>query len=310
MADDLPTDIRRLVARLRFRHLQLLVALREGGSLRAAAAVLNLTQPALSKALGEVEGAFGCQLFVRSARGLAPTPRGEIAVRGAALLLAELAHVGAETSAEPAVTLLRIGAPPFVAQGHLPEVFTRLLADDSRVRVQLQEERVPLLMQSLLDGRLDALITSLPPEMPEAAGQALRYERLFEADFAVIAPPGHPLARARQVDWPRLAGARWIMPARSSMVRRMMEEVFRRAGVVTPVPVIESTSPVTNVRLVAAGLGLSAVPEATVRSALSLGLVKRVRVRPAIPPGPVALVYRAAPDNPRLVLLREALGLR
>ena len=69
------------------------------------------------------------------------------------------------------------------------------------------------------------------------------------------------------------------MPARTSMVRRMMEEVFRREGVVPPQPVIESTSPFTHLRLVAAGLGLSAVPESTLRSAPAIGQVKRVRAR-------------------------------
>ncbi|MBB3180456.1 LysR family transcriptional regulator [Variovorax sp. Sphag1AA] len=312
MALDLATspEIRRLVGRLRFRHLQLLMELQRGGSLRAAASVLNLTQPALSKALGEVESAFGFPLFTRSARGLAPTPRGEIAIRGAVLLLEELAHLGAEASAEPAVTVLRVGAPPFVAQGYLPEVFSRLLGEASRVRVQLQEERVPLLVHSLTEGRLDALITSYPTEMPEAAGRSLHYEKLFDAGFAVIAPPGHLLGRARRVDWQRLAREQWIMPAPTSMVRRMMEEVFRREGLIAPVPVIESTSPVTNVRLVAAGLGLSAVPESTLRSTQGTHPVARVRVHPAIPPGPVALIHRAGPDNPRLALLRGALGLR
>jgi len=305
-------ETRRLIARLRFRHLNLLVTLRDGGSLRAAAAVLNLTQPALSKALAEVEGAFGHALFTRSARGLAATPRGEIVVRGAALLLRELAHVGAEASAEPAVTVLRIGAPPFVAQGTLPDVFTRLLEGDARVRLQLQEERVPLLVQSLLEGRLDALVTSYPTEMPEADGQQLRYEKIFEAAFAVIAPADHPLARARKVDWQRLGAARWIMPARTSMVRRMMDEVFRREGVLPPQPVIESTSPFTNLRLVAAGLGIGAVPESTLRMTHgSDAQVKRVRVHPPIPPSPVALIWRDVPHgNPRVQLLRQALGLR
>lgn len=300
---------RHLVARLRFRHLQLLVELHRSGSLRAAAVVLNLTQPALSKSLHEVEGAFGFPLFVRSARGLAATPRGEIAIRGAALMLEELAHVGAEASADPAETVLRLGAPPFVAQAHLPEVLARLVQGNARVRVQLVEERVPLLLQLLLDGRVDALVTSYPTELPEVPGQALHYEKLFETGFAVIAPPGHPLVKARRVSWQRLGQEAWIMPAASSMVRRMMDEVFRSQGVLTPVPVIESTSPVTNLRLVAAGLGLSAVPATTVLSALALGEVKQLRVHPAIAQAPVALIHRAAPANPRVALLREALGL-
>lgn len=73
-------------------------------------------------------------------------------------------------------------------------------------------------------------------------------------------------------------------------------------------PVIESTSPVTNVQLVAAGIGLSIAPDMTaLRHAQNMNLVKRVRASPAIPPGPVALIYRAAVENPRVTLLREVL---
>ena len=302
---------RHLVERLRFRHLQLLVELRKGGSLRAAAEVLNLTQPALSKALGTVEDAFGFPLFVRSARGLTPTARGDIAIRGAVLLLEELTNVAAEASAEPAVPVLRIGAPPFVAQGYLPAVLARLVQSNARVgvRVELVEERVPMLLQLLLNRRLDALITSYSTELPEAAGQVLHYEKLFDTEFSVIAPPDHPLASARRVTWQRLAEESWIMPAPSSMVRRMMDEVFRREGILMPVPVIESTSPVTNLRLVAEGVGMSAVPTATARDALAFGDVKQVRAYPAIPPAPVALIHRLTSENSRLVLLRQALGL-
>ncbi len=302
-------DPQRLLSRLRFKHLQLLLALHQGGSLRAAAGLMHLTQPALSKALGEIEAAFGVALFLRNARGLEPTAQGEIAIRGAAMLLAELRHLGSETAQQPAITLLRIGTPPFVAQGYLPGVLADLAAQQPHVRVQLKEERVPLLVQCLLDGQLDALITSYPTVLPEAAGQPLRYEKLFDTGFTVIAPPDHPAGHARSNRWEELARQRWILPTRSSMLRRMMEEVFRREGVIAPTPVIESTSPFTNLQLVRAGLGLSAVPDSTLQaSPRSLG-VRRVHVTPAISMGPVALIYRSAVANPRVALLRATLGL-
>ncbi|MFC6281440.1 MULTISPECIES: LysR family transcriptional regulator [Polaromonas] len=304
-------ETERLVARLRFRHLRLITELQRGGSLRAAAQTLNLTQPALSKALAEIEGAFGFALFTRTARGLTPTAQGAVALRGAVLLLEELAHLGREAAAgESAAATVRVGAPPFVAQGYLPEVLARLTRCDPPVRVQLLEERVPVLMQALQQGEVDALLTTYPMHMPEAGAVQLRYEKLFEVEFSIIAPPGHPLTRARQVSWQRLAEEPWIMPARTSMARRMIEECFMLAGVVPPLPVVESTSPVTNVQLVAAGIGLSIAPANTVlRHAQNMSLVKRVRVSPAIPTGPVALVYRAAVANPRVALLRDALGL-
>ena len=81
---DHDTAIRRLVGRLRFRHLQLLVTLQSHRSLHAAAAALNQTQSALSKALVEVEASFGFALFERSPRGLSPTAHGAIPAHGSA----------------------------------------------------------------------------------------------------------------------------------------------------------------------------------------------------------------------------------
>lgn len=301
-------DTERLITRLRFRHLRLITELRRGGSLRAAAQVLHLTQPALSKALGELEGAFGFALFTRTARGLTPTAQGEVVLRGADMLLSELAHLRAEAAVgDNPAPVVRVGAPPFVAQGYLPAVLARLVQREPPVRVQLLEERVPLLLEALAAGQLDALVTSYPAQMPELGGVQLRFEKLFDAEFFVIAPPDHPLTRARQVDWQRLAVQPWVMPAPTSMLRRLIEQGFLQAGLVPPVPVVESTSPVTNVQLVAAGLGLSAAPAATVRHELAIGRIKRVRVAPAIAPGPVALICRAGVANPRVALLREAL---
>jgi LysR family transcriptional regulator, regulator of abg operon len=157
MTEQASRETERLVARLRFRHLRLITELQRGGSLRAAAQALNLTQPALSKALAEIEGAFGFALFTRTARGLTSTAQGAVALRGAALLLAELAHLGREVAAgESAAATVRIGAPPFVAQGYLPEVLARLAQRDPPVRVQLLEERVPVLMQALQQGEVES----------------------------------------------------------------------------------------------------------------------------------------------------------
>ncbi|NML48453.1 LysR family transcriptional regulator [Ramlibacter sp. G-1-2-2] len=300
----------RLAARLRFRHLQLLLALQQGGSLRAAAQAMHLTQPALSKALGEIEAAFGVPLFERTARGIVPTERGRIALDGAALLLAQLGHLQHEVVAAAPAPVLRVGAPPFVAHGILPAVLARLAAGEPPLQVALLEERVPLLLQALAAGEVDALVTSYPAQMPQDLGPELAYEKLFDAEFHVIAPPGHPLAGQRRVGWAALAEARWVMPAPSSMMRRLLEERFRRAGAALPQPQVESTSPVTNIELVAQGLGLGVVPASTLKLALMQGRVSRLAVTPAIPPNPVALVWRAGPRNPRVDALRAALQHR
>src|SRR5215467_6987729 len=92
----MPATETQLLARLRFRHLQLIAEIERSGSLSASAAALNLTQPALSKALKEVEAMLGFRLFDRGARGLQKTVQGDIVMNGAILMLRELEHLYAE----------------------------------------------------------------------------------------------------------------------------------------------------------------------------------------------------------------------
>ncbi len=310
MSDEILPD--HLVAKLRFRHLQLLTLVQAHGSLRAASQALNLTQPALSKALSEIESAFGYKLFVRSARGLTPTVQGAAVLRGAALLLEELVHLRAEAGmAGRYGARIRIGAPPFVAQTYLPDVVGKLVRRELPMRVQLHEDRVPALTDALQRGKLDALITTLPLQMMETGAGSLQYTRLFEVRFAVIAASKHPVFQATRIDWARLMKEQWVMQTEGSMGRKLIEDCFTHAGVPVPVPLIESTSPTTTLQLVAAGLGIGMVPDVFLfhHRVQQEEAVRRIPVVPEPYSSVVALVVRQGPLSDRLALLKEALGV-
>ena len=307
MSDELDS----LVSRLRFRHLRLLVELHRCGTLSKAAATLHLSQPALSKTLKEVEEAFGFSLFRRGARGLAPTPRGEVIVQGAATLLAALGHLSeaAHASSEEPVAVLHLGAPPAVAAGGaLPAVLALLQARSSeRVVVRLREQAVPQLFEALLQGELDALLTSFN-QAAFAAKRATRlvYKPCAEHEYVVIAPPTNPLARKRRVGWDALVEGQWIMPEPALLSRQALESQFLRAGVPVPAPCIVSNNPATNVQLVAAGAGLAAVPRAMAAAEQRLGRIAVLRVEMTPSRVPVALVYRAASAGEPVIKLLHA----
>ncbi|HYF16787.1 MAG TPA: LysR family transcriptional regulator [Ramlibacter sp.] len=287
-----------LAARLRFRHLKLLVELRRCGTLGKAAAGLHLTQPALSKMLREVEDAFGVTIFERGPRGLAPTARGQAILHGAEVLLAELHQLG-QLAHEPDVTpapVLRLGAPPAVAAGGiLPQVMARLRSGQARLVVHLREEAVPRLFDELVAGELDALLTSYNQAAFAAKRPApLVYEPCGQHGYAVIGPGGHPFARRRKLGWAELAGERWIMPAPELLSRQALDGQFLRAGAAPPAPWIVSDSPATNVQLVAAGLGVAAVPAAMAEAERRAGRIVRLPVGMTPALVPTALVYRAA----------------
>lgn len=301
-------DTARLLSRLKFRHLQLLVELGRGRSLRAAATAFGVTQPALSRTLGEAEAAFGLKLFERSVRGVVPTAAGLAAIRGAGLLMEEAGHLRAEAAQEDRATLIRLGATPFVAQGYLPERLPRLAARDPPVRLSLVEADIPTLVDKLLNGELDAALCSLSGAIRQPGMRRLRYEGLFPAGFAVIASHQHPLARARRVPWATLARERWVLPPANAVLYRMVEEEFFRHGLPMPRAFVEAGAPVTAARLAAAGAGLAVVPALTLTYLRAEGGCVRIAADPALRTEEVGLVSRAGAANERLAIVRDMLG--
>ena len=85
-------DAARLANRLKHRHLALLTNIAKHGSLTRVAAATGISQPAVTKALAELEDIFGAPLFLRSGRGLQATPLGELALLRARHMLS-LIHI-------------------------------------------------------------------------------------------------------------------------------------------------------------------------------------------------------------------------
>jgi len=305
-----------LLARLRFRHLQLIDELDRTGSLTRAADSLRLTQPALSKQLKEVEDMLGFEIFQRGSRGLRKTPQGAVLVNGASLLLRELLHVQIEAAAAGADgdlrAMLRLGTSAFLAVGLLPPVIARLTSLVPPMQVRLREDNVPRLFDALLQGELDALVTLYSSEvMASTAEREVQFDKISDERYVVIAPAGHRLSRMRAVTWQRLAEEPWVLTLKPSLARVFAEDSFRRHGVAPPVPICETDGPLTAARMVAAGVGLSSVPESTAREPSRAKEVSLVKLESPQPSATLGLVYRkASADHPRVALLRQALALR
>lgn len=137
----------------------------------------------------------------------------------------------------------------------------------------------------------------------------LVYERCVDHAYAVIAPAGHRLATRRVVAWQDLLQEPWILPEPALLARQGLESHFLQAGIVVPEPAITANNPATNVQLVAAGLGISAVPESMVAAEERMGRIARLRVSLGARRVPTALVYRAgSATHPLLQQLRKAVS--
>lgn len=299
-----------LIARLRFRHLELIEHLGAQRSIRKASKLMHISEPAISKALAEIETSFGFALFERSASGVVPTPRGEAVIAGARLLLNSLRHVRLTAAEADHGQVVRLGVAPFLALTMVPKLLQQVQFLKNKNQVVLREAPGSSLLQQLLAGELDAIIVAMSRDVvdtPEVA--SLSYQVLYNESLAVVAKRGHTLARRKKISWEDLLQERWILPPPPSMVESAIRTAFVAQGLTPPTPAIMSAGPASNVGLVAAGLGISAVPKPMMTMSMLKESVEELHVYPHAPLPAISLIYRrAAEESQPIFWLRESLN--
>jgi DNA-binding transcriptional LysR family regulator len=228
-------------ARLKTRQLLLLVAMEEEGNIHGAAQVLNMTQPAASKLLKDLEDMLEVKLFDRLPRGVRPTWYGETMIRHARMALASLSQAHDEIDALKAgrfgqVSIGSITAPAITL---LPDAVARVKEEHPSLRIALQVETSDVLMERLAQGKLDMVVGRLF-ERHDKSG--LRYQALVEEPVAAVVRPGHPLMDVTSLTLRDLVGAGWILPPTGSVLRHRFDLMFQEEGLDTPGNLIETTA--------------------------------------------------------------------
>lgn len=222
------------VENMNLRQLRYVVATADHGTMTAAAQALYVAQPALSRAVRELERELGVELFARSGRGVAVTDMGEQVVRYARIALdaVDAIEAVAASRADGRGAELRIvstaGLEPELTGGLLPG-FAR---DQPAVRVRVirceVREAVPAVLRS---GRADLALTDLP-----VPGDLVAHP-FEQREVVLVSPPG---LRLRDPVTPaELNGLRLILPARGGGRRAEMDEMLGRIGA-RPVAAVES----------------------------------------------------------------------
>ena len=228
-----------LRARLKTRQLLLLVALAEEGNIHRAAQVLNMSQPAASKLLKELEDVLEVSLFDRLPRGMRPTWYGETMIRHARVALASLnqAHDELQAAKSGQFGQVSIGAITSPALMLFPEAVRMVKADHPDLRVSLQIETSDVLIEKLNQNKLDILVARLFAQHDKSE---LRYEVLTDEPISLVARPGHPLLKAKNLSLGDLAESGWIVPPAGSVLRHRFELMFQELGLRAPVNLIET----------------------------------------------------------------------
>jgi DNA-binding transcriptional LysR family regulator len=228
-----------LRARLKTRQLLLLVALAEEGNIHRAAQVLNMSQPAASKLLKELEDVLEVSLFDRLPRGMRPTWYGETMIRHARVALASLnqAHDELQAAKTGQFGQVSIGAITSPALMLFPEAVRMVKANHPDLRVSLQIETSDVLIERLNQNKLDILVARLFAQHDKSD---LRYEVLTDEPISLVARPGHRLLKVKNLSLNELTDSGWIVPPAGSVLRHRFELMFQEVGLRAPVNLIET----------------------------------------------------------------------
>jgi len=228
-------------ARLKTRQLMLLTAINDEGNIHRAAEVLNMSQPAASKLLKDLEDMLGVSLFERQPRGMRPNWYGETMIRHARIALSSLREAGQEVDALKTGLSghVSLGAITGPALSLLPQAIKIVARENPKLRVELVVESSNVLLEALAQGKLDIMVGRLF-EGHDSSG--LRYEKLAEEPVCAVVRPGHPLLNAAALDLAALESQPWIVPPAGSVLRHRFDLMFQEAGLTPPRQLIETAS--------------------------------------------------------------------
>ena len=264
-----------------FRQLRYALSVAKERSFTGAAKRLNISQSAVSEQVKLLEEEIGFELFHRTSRGIESTDRGRTFLYESERVMGDLLSLS-DTARRLRGVLsdtLMIGMGSGMAQIFIPRIFADLKRDLPGVRLEIMTAPTKNIFNELHEERIDAgiAIESNPDRLP--AG--LIFDRLVEAEMALITHPKHALARSKQpIDIGRLLAEPFIMSELTVGYGQVVFSLFTDLGIRPNIlAVVDNIE--TMKMIVQAGGGIAIVPRACAENEVALGLLKALAIAPA-----------------------------
>jgi DNA-binding transcriptional LysR family regulator len=240
------------------------MAVVQAGSMSKAAALLNTTQPAISRSIAELERTIGVRLLERGPQGVEPTAYGRALLDGGAAVFDELRQAVKNIAflADPTAGEVRIGCTPILAASFVSAVVDRLSRRYPRIVFQLVTAYLEPLRRELSERNVDFLIVR---RFGPAADERLDFEFLFDDAYVVAAGAQNRWVRRRRIELAELAGESWTLPPPKSVIGAIAAEAFRACGLDYPRTVVVTDSPEVRISLLATGRFVTIFPASILR---------------------------------------------
>ena len=264
-----------------FRQLRYALSVSKERSFTGAAKRLNISQSAVSEQVKLLEEEIGFELFHRTSRGIESTDRGRTFLYESERVMGDLLSL-TDTARRLRGALsdtLMIGMGSGMAQIFIPRMFADLKRDLPGVRLEIMTAPTKNIFNELHEERIDAgiAIESNPDRLP--AG--LIFDRLVDAEMALITHPKHALARSKQpIDIGRLVAEPFIMSELTVGYGQVVSSLFTDLGIRPNILAVVDNIETMKMIVQAEG-GIAIVPRACAENEVALGLLKALAIAPA-----------------------------
>jgi DNA-binding transcriptional LysR family regulator len=239
--------IDRVVHRLKLRDLRLLNAVVQSKSIAKAAAQLNITAPAVSKAISELEHTIGVRLLERSRQGIEPTPHGLVLIERSRVLFDELRQglVEIENLSDPMAGEIRMAASIPMAAGILPVIVGSLLTRYPRMAIHTRE--IPIGSQQFeapvyRELRERTVDLAFGPIVRRQIDADFQVEEVFDDPLVVATGTGNRSSRLRNPKLKDLMDQPWCLPPADSVAGARCVAAFRASGLDLPPKTVTAMS--------------------------------------------------------------------
>ncbi|MFT4393487.1 LysR family transcriptional regulator [Gordonia lacunae] len=226
----------------KLRHLQLITAIANNGTIVGAAADLYVTQPVVTRGLREAEEILGVRLFDRSTRGVTPTPYGTLLLEHAEMILTSMERLAENIDhlQQSGTRPIRVGTNMTGSYVLLPRTLVSLKAAHPGLKVSVVEGTDETLLELLAHHKLDVLIGRMTDGNPHHITQ----RHLYDEPIRIMARVGHPAFTRDGLEPESLASFPWVLPPPTAVASRFGGS-FGETGSWVPANVIECTSILT-----------------------------------------------------------------
>ena len=249
------------------RHLRIFVRVYQLQSISQAAEALHLTQPAVSRAIAELERRYGLRLFERMNHRLYRTAASDEFYASALHIVDSFDRLERGARELESAGTLRVGASLTLGSFFLPDVLRSYQSAHPDVAVRVTVSNAAFLAQALRDDALDLAVVEGAVNEPHLRAELLRHDRM-----QLIVPPGHALLAQDSIALSDVLACPLLLRESGSAGRAFLDGVFASRGAAVQ-PAWESASTQALIRAVAAGLGVSILPEQLVSGAIDSGTV-------------------------------------